>query len=172
MPAAVFQKMAPRYSKNIFVVRKTEVPAHTPWWVAVLEMGEDEVVEPSDERELGDLLRRAVAGDPVEEVLVVERAEAAPVSDEPVGEHPAHGRCHDRDEVPGPAQVGVLVDQPVKRLVSGCERAVERLHRRRDAGAIEHAAQLRGRLEDRGQHAHAEPVQEHDRAIAAHPPSR
>ena len=96
---------------------------------AIFEVGEDEVVEPPDERELGHLLGRAVAGDPVEEVLVVERAEAAPVGDQPVGEHPAHGRRHDRDEVPGPAQIGIVVDQLVKRIVSGCERAVERLHR-------------------------------------------
>ena len=37
MPAAIFQKIAPRYSKNIFDVRKTATPALTPWWVAVLD---------------------------------------------------------------------------------------------------------------------------------------
>ena len=61
MPAAIFQKIAPRYSKNIFVVRKTDVPAQTPRRVALAELGEDEVVEPADERELGHL-RRARRG--------------------------------------------------------------------------------------------------------------
>ena len=75
-----------------------------------------------------------------------------------VGEHPAHDGGHHRDEVPRAPQVGVVVDQLAQRVVGRGERAVERADRRRDAGAVERAAQLRGGLEDRGQHGHAEPA--------------
>ena len=75
MPAAIFQKIAPLYSKNIFVVRNTATPALTPRRARVRRRPspKHEVVEPADEGEVGDLGRRAVPGDPVEEVLVVER---------------------------------------------------------------------------------------------------
>ena len=64
-------------------VRKTATPgAHAAARSRGAAVGEDEVVEPADEREVGHLRRRAVAGDPVEEVLVVERAEAAAAGDD------------------------------------------------------------------------------------------
>ena len=127
-------------------------------------LGEHEVVQPPDEREAGDLGRGAMTRDPVEEVLVVEITEAAPSGEQAVGEHPAHDGGHHRDEMPRAPQVGVLVGDASQRVPGRGHRPVERRHRRRDARAVERAADERGGLEDRRQRRHASARDEGARA--------
>jgi hypothetical protein len=55
----------------------------------------------------------------------VHGAEPARVRKESVGEHTAHAGGHHRDEMPGAAHVGVLVDEVVQCLAGIGERAVE-----------------------------------------------
>ena len=104
---------------------------------AAPRVGEDEVVEPADERELGDLRRSAVARDPVEEVLVVERAEAALVGEDPSASMPRTTAVITADECQVRRRSASSSTRPRERLGGGVDRAVERGHRRRDARAVQ-----------------------------------
>src|SRR6202043_1524672 len=117
---------------------------------------EGEVIEAADEGELGNLRRGAVAADPVEEILVVQRPKPPLVRPDPAREPAArHGR-EDGKQVPRAPQVRVLLYELAQSVVCRRERTVERLDRVRDAGPVERVAKLRGSLEDRREHAHAQ----------------
>ena len=133
MPAAIFQKIAPRYSRNIFVVRKTATPALTPRRLrAAPPSAKPRSYRPRMKAKSAISGGSAMTGDPIEEVLLVECPQSPPVGDDAVGQNPPDGRRDDRDEMPCPPQVGVFVCEPVDRLVQCRQRVIQCRDRRRD----------------------------------------
>ena len=91
--------------------------------VAVL-VSEDHVVQPANEGKVHDVGMGAVAENPRAEVLVVDGAEAAWISDQIVGDYSAYSRRLQRQEQPETPVIGpVLV---VERLADRVEGSAQR----------------------------------------------
>ena len=98
-----------------------------------VDVGEDEVVQPADERRPDGLRRRAVSGHPRPVVLVVDRGEAALVGQQPVGDDAARRRQHDGEQVRSTPGALVALRRSVDGLTQAGERVVDRRQRRRAA---------------------------------------
>ena len=133
MPALIFQKMAPLYSKNsrgrqeqhqagaepgplgigVLVSRTPGRTGRAPTGAGAAGMG-------------------TVADDPLAEVLVVEPGEAGGVVHEPLGDDAPDLGQHHRHQVPHPpVAVGVALERPEQRAPDLPEGGVHHPHRRR-----------------------------------------
>ena len=78
MPAVIFQKIAPRYSKSTMPIKDDHPPRPEGRTLGIgILISEYQVVNAPHQREFENVRVSAVAQDPVPEVLVVDRSEAA-----------------------------------------------------------------------------------------------